>query len=81
MPTTTLQPVLRLPLLDQLWRLNPPLPARVAEWKTYSAVNGVPQLLAQVAIYGVSQATACIVLLALAPLQVLWLVIHSPTAM
>lgn len=75
-----LQPLLHLPLLHQLYSSFPPLPSHLSNWhphQTYIKLHGLHTFLLQLSLYTLSQTLACILLLLLAPLQVLWIILHG----
>ncbi|KAJ9476479.1 hypothetical protein PHBOTO_000157 [Pseudozyma hubeiensis] len=74
-----LQPLMHLPLLHQLYSSLPPLPSHLY-WhphQTYIKLHGLHTFLLQLSLYTLSQTLACILLLLLAPLQVVWIILHG----
>lgn len=87
-----LEPLLHIPLLHQLYTSFPPLPSPHPvhphtspanpwhNYTTYIHLNGLTTFMFQLAVYAVSQSLACVILLIIAPLQVVWIVLHNPNA-
>lgn len=85
-----LTPLLSIPGLTQLASKYPPLPSPsmlrllrdapgttvVELYQAYVKLNGVAAFASQAAVYLLSQVVSCVVLLILAPVQVLWIVVQ-----